>query len=93
MMDKTEKQIQQGQKAKQLLNDPLLKEAFEYLTEQYKTEIFNTSYNDHDQRQVLWMAYNMLDKIKGHLVSVMETGKLASSELENLTRQSRKQKR
>lgn len=90
MMDKTEKQIQQGQRAKQLLNDPLLKEAFEYLTEQYKTEIFNTSYNDHDQRQVLWMAYNMLDKIKGHLVSVMETGKLASSELENLTRQSRK---
>tara|TARA_A100001015_G_C14954214_1_gene698047 strand:- start:1009 stop:1212 length:204 start_codon:yes stop_codon:yes gene_type:complete len=67
-----------------------LKEAFEYLTEQYKSEIFNTSYNDHDQRQVLWMAYNMLDKIKGHLVSVMETGKLASSELENLTRQSTK---
>ena len=89
-MDKIEKQIQQGQKAKQLLDDPLLKEAFEYLTEQYKSEIFNTSYNDHDQRQVLWMAYNMLDKINGHLVSVMETGKLASSELENLTRQSTK---
>ena len=89
-MDKIQKQIQQGQRAKQLLDDPLLKEAFEYLTEQYKSEIFNTSYNDHDQRQVLWMAYNMLDKIKGHLVSVMETGKLASSELENLTRQSTK---
>jgi CTP:phosphocholine cytidylyltransferase-like protein len=89
-MDKIEKQIQQGQKAKRLLDDPLLKEAFEYLSEQYKSEIFNTSYNDHDQRQVLWMAYNMLDKIKGHLVSVMETGKLASSELENLTRQSTK---
>jgi len=89
-MSNLDKQIQQGQKAKQLLNDPLLKEAFEYLAEQYKSEIFNTRYNDHDQRQVLWMAYNMLDKIKGHLVSVMETGKLASSELENLTRQSTK---
>lgn len=89
-MGNLDKQIQQGQKAKQLLNDPLLKEAFEYLAEQYKSEIFNTNYNDHDQRQVLWMAYNMLDKIKGHLVSVMETGKLASSELENLTRQSTK---
>ena len=89
-MSKLDKQIQQGQRAKQLLDDPLLKEAFEYLAEQYKAEIFNTSYNDHDQRQVLWMAYNMLDKIKGHLVSVMETGKLASSELENLTRQSTK---
>jgi len=89
-MGNLDKQIQQGQKANQLLNDPLLKEAFEYLAEQYKSEIFNTNYNDHDQRQVLWMAYNMLDKIKGHLVSVMETGKLASSELENLTRQSTK---
>ena len=89
-MSKLDKQIQQGQRAKQLLDDPLLKEAFKYLSDQYKTEIFNTNYNDHDQRQVLWMAYNMLDKIKGHLVSVMETGKLASSELENLTRQSTK---
>lgn len=89
-MGNLDKQIQQGQRANQLLNDPLLKEAFEYLAEQYKSEIFNTNYNDHDQRQVLWMAYNMLDKIKGHLVSVMETGKLASSELENLTRQSTK---
>jgi hypothetical protein len=69
------------------LDEPLLKEAFEYLFEEYKKEIFNTSYNDHEQRQVLWMAYNLLNKIKGHLITVMETGKLASSELENLTRQ------
>jgi len=73
------------------LDDPLLKEGFEYLFEEYKKEIFNTSYNDHEQRQVLWMAYNLLDKIKGHLVTVMETGKLASSELENLTRQATKE--
>jgi hypothetical protein len=86
-MSNLDKQIQKGQQAKRLLDDPLLKEGFEYLFEQYKKEIFNTSYNDHEQRQVLWMAYNLLDKIKGHLVTVMETGKLASSELENLTRQ------
>tara|TARA_R100000426_G_C4750928_1_gene83293 strand:+ start:208 stop:411 length:204 start_codon:yes stop_codon:yes gene_type:complete len=67
-----------------------LKEGFEYLFEQYRTEIFKTNYKDHEQRQVLWMAFNLLDKIKGHLVSVMETGKLASTELENLTRQSKK---
>jgi hypothetical protein len=83
--------VQRGQQAKRLLNDPLLKEGFEYLFEEYKKEIFNTSYNDHEQRQVLWMAYNLLDKIKGHLVTVMETGKLASSELENLTRQATKE--
>jgi hypothetical protein len=90
-MSNLDKQIQKGQQAKRLLDDPLLKEGFEYLFEQYKKEIFNTSYNDHEQRQVLWMAYNLLDKIKGHLVTVMETGKLASSELENLTRQTTKE--
>jgi|TARA_E500000318_G_scaffold64034_1_gene59217 hypothetical protein len=61
-----------------------MKEAFDYLADRYKSEIFNTSYSDHEQRQVLWMAYNMIDKIKGHLESVMENGKLASAELEQL---------
>lgn len=90
-MDKLENQIQQGNKAKHLLNEPLLKEAFEILFEQYRTEIFNTNYDDHNKRQVLWMAFNLLDKIKGHLVTVMETGKLAASQLENLTRQTTKE--
>jgi hypothetical protein len=52
-----------------------MKEAISYLKTRYQEEIFNTSYKDHDQRQVLWMAYNMVDKIKGHLESVMNEGK------------------
>jgi hypothetical protein len=83
-----DQQILRGKQASILLEEPLLKEAFEYLSESYRSEIFKTSYSDHEQRQVLWMAFNMLDKIKGHLVSVMETGKLAAHELENLKRQS-----
>jgi len=67
-----------------------MKEAFDYLADRYKLEIFNTSYSDHEQRQVLWMAYNMIDKIKGHLESVMENGKLASAELEQLNGLTRK---
>ena len=83
-----DQQILRGKKASILLEEPLLKEAFEYLSESYRSEIFKTSYSDHEQRQVLWMAFNMLDKIKGHLVSLMETGKLAAHELDNLKRQS-----
>jgi hypothetical protein len=30
------------------------------------------------------MAYNMIDKVKGHLESVMTTGKLAAKELDQL---------
>ena len=61
-----------------------MKEAFDYLRTRYQEEIFNTSYGDHNQRQVLWMAFNMIDKIKGHLESVMTSGKLAQKELDQL---------
>ena len=82
-MDK-DKQIQKGKRAEQLLNDPLLKTAFEDLLEIYKQEIFNTSFADDDKRKHLWVAYNMVDKIRGHLQSIMESGKLTQQELDQL---------
>ena len=69
-----------------LLNDPLLKQAFEDLLETYKQEIFYTSFTDDDKRRSLWMAYNMVDKIKGHLQTIMESGKLAQKDLERLNK-------
>ena len=84
-MDK-ETQIRQGKQAQQLLNDPLLKTAFEDLLEIYKQEIFNTSFTENDKRTYLWVAYNMVDKIRGHLHSVMESGKLTQQELDQIKR-------
>jgi hypothetical protein len=85
-MDKTETQVREGKRAQVLLNDPLLKQAFEDLLGTYKQEIFNTSFTDDDKRRSLWMAYNMLDKIKGHLITIMESGKLAQKDLELLNK-------
>ena len=87
MINKMEKQIREGKRAQVLLNDPLLKQAFEDLLETYKQEIFNTSFADDNKRRSLWMAYNMLDKIRGHLQTIMESGKLASKDLELLQKQ------
>jgi hypothetical protein len=80
--------MREGKRAQVLLNDPLLKQAFEDLLETYKQEIFNTSFTDDDKRRSLWMAYNMLDKIKGHLITIMESGKLAQKDLELLQKRS-----
>ena len=85
-MDKTETQVREGKRAQVLLNDPLLKQAFEDLLETYKQEIFNTSFTDDNKRRYLWMAYNMLDKIRGHLITIMESGKLAQKDLELLNK-------
>ena len=82
-----DKQIRERQRAAQLLNDPLLKQAFEDLLETYKQEIFNTNFADDNRRRSLWMAYNMVDKIRGHLQTIMESGKLASKDLELLQKQ------
>ena len=84
MMDMLETQIRQGKRAQVLLNDPLLKQAFEDLLETYRQEIFNTNFADDEKRRSLWMAFNMLEKIRGHLQSIMESGKLAQQDLELL---------
>lgn len=86
-MDK-EKQIREGKRAEQLLSDPLLKTAFEDLLEIYKQEIFNTKFTENDKRTYLWVAYNLVDKIRGHLQSVMESGKLTQKELDQLNKRS-----
>ena len=78
--------MREGKRAQVLLDDPLLKQAFEDLLETYKQEIFYTSFTDDDKRRSLWMAYNMLDKIKGHLITIMESGKLAQKDLELLNK-------
>ena len=85
-MDKLETQIRQAKRAEVLLNDPLLKQAFEDLLETYKEQIFNTNFADDEKRRSLWMAYNMLDKIRGHLQTIMESGKLAQKDLELLNK-------
>ena len=86
MMDKLETHLRRGKRAQALLDDPLLKQAFEDLLETYKDQIFNTNFADDDKRKSLWMAYNMLDKIKGHLQTVMESGKIAQKDLELLNK-------
>ena len=85
-MDKLETQIRQAKRAEVLLNDPLLKQAFEDLLETYRQEIFNTNFADDEKRRSLWMAFNMLEKIRGHLQSIMESGKLAQKDLELLNK-------
>jgi len=86
-MDK-DKQIRQGKQAERLLSDPLLKQAFEDLLEIYKQEIFNTNFAENDKRTYLWVAYNLVDKIRGHLRSIMTSGKLTQQELDQLNKRS-----
>jgi len=89
-MDKTnlETERQRGEKAKLLLEEPLFKEAFKLLKDEYQNAMFQTKHNDDDVRKALWQAYHITDKVENHFKTAMETGKLASVQLNQIKKNS-----
>jgi hypothetical protein len=75
MVEETE--IQRGHKAKQLLDEPLIKEAFDKLEALYKEEIFLTKVDEDKERTNIYLCYNTLTTVKAHLLEIMQTGELA----------------
>ena len=65
------------ERAKSLLNDPLYNESFDKLAE----SIFNTwtqsSVNDVESREQCWLSLRLLERIRLHLTSIIETGEMA----------------
>jgi hypothetical protein len=80
-------------KAKTLANDELLVEAFASLETAYN-EAWRTSHvSDTAGREKLFIAINVVGKVKQHLESIMADGNLAKAELENLTKEAERKKR
>ena len=75
MVEETE--IQRGHKAKQLLDEPLIKEAFDKLEALYKEEIFLTKVDEVAERTNIYLCFNTLTTVKAHLLEIMQTGELA----------------
>tara|TARA_B100001996_G_C18512938_1_gene536150 strand:- start:163 stop:417 length:255 start_codon:yes stop_codon:yes gene_type:complete len=73
----SEKEISRGNQAKLLLDNPLLKEAFEKLETLYKEEIFKTKLDDEKERNSIYLCFNTLTTVKAHLLEIMQTGELA----------------
>ena len=61
-------------KAKNLLNDPLFNEAFDVLKEDLMNRFSSSGSTDLEARESIWLAMRLLDKIHGHITSIIETG-------------------
>ena len=73
-----------GTRAKAILEDELFQEALETLRKSYPEAIFQTGPNDELARTKIYLAYQILGKFGDHFRTVMETGQLASKQLEEL---------
>ena len=81
-------EVSRGEKAKLLLDEPIIKEAFETLKKEFQEAILNTKHGEDAARTTLWQAYHLTDKVENHLRTVMETGKLAAQQINQLKKNS-----
>jgi len=69
-----------GERAKALMRDPLILEAFDKLEDRY-VEAWKDSSSSQDERETLFQMYQALLSVRGHLSEVIETGDLAKLEV------------
>ena len=64
-------------RANSLINDPLLKEAFDVMKEDLMNRWNHSGSTDLEARESIWLAMRLLDRIHGHINSIVETGHMA----------------
>lgn len=88
-----EKATARAVRADALLDDELLKEAFEKLEKNYIAAWRATTVDDTAGREKLFLAINIVGKVRDHLASVVANGKLARAELKELADTAERRKR
>ena len=64
-------------RAQSLITDPLLKEAFDVLKEDLMNRWNHSGSTDLEARESIWLAMRLLDRIHGHINSIIESGHMA----------------
>lgn len=76
-----EKEQQRGHRAKQILEDEIFMEAIQKVSAELDQEWINSPVRDTEGREKIYMMKRMLNVLLVQLQSVMETGKLASKQI------------
>ena len=65
---------QRESRAQSLIDDELLKEAFDVLKKDLMSRWQQSGSTDLEARESIWLAMRLLEKIHGHITSIVETG-------------------
>ena len=57
-----------------LLNDPLFKETFDVIRKDLMNRWESSGSTELEARESIWLAMRLLDKLYGHISSIVETG-------------------
>ena len=84
--DKLHDAIVRGSQAAALLTSELLKESLATLERDYTEAWKTTPARDTDARERLWQAVNVVGKVRDHLVIVLNDGKLAQRQVDEMVK-------
>ena len=68
---------QREEQAKRLLSAPMYNEAFDTLGESIFNTWAQTSVSDVESREQCWLSLRLLERLRLHLTSIVETGEMA----------------
>jgi hypothetical protein len=84
---------ERASRAQQLLDDELIKEAFASLERAYIERWRATGIEDVTGREKLFLAINVVGKVRDHLTAAVADGKVAAAELNNLAEEAKRKRR
>jgi hypothetical protein len=87
------KATERAARAQRLLDDDILKEAFTTLEDSYIAAWRATTIDDVSGREKLFLAINVVGKVRDHLTAIVNDGKLAQAELKELAQLAERKKR
>jgi hypothetical protein len=80
-------------RAQDLLDNELLSEAFKGLEDNYTAAWRATTIDDVAAREKLFLAINIVGKVRDHLAAIVTDGKLAQAELKELAMTAERRRR
>tara|TARA_R100000655_G_scaffold34945_1_gene67894 strand:- start:5024 stop:5281 length:258 start_codon:yes stop_codon:yes gene_type:complete len=83
MTDEKQKQIEEGRKAKEIIEDPLVVGAFNIILNTNYQKWVATKPEDKQLREELWYDTRASLKFKEVFVQILENGKIAEEEVKN----------
>ena len=82
-MTTIEERIYNGDRAKEVLENEAFKWAFEETEKEILQKWMDSPARDEDGRERLWQYLTLLKKVRMHLQTTLETGKLARIDLQH----------
>ena len=75
---------QRGREAEELLENPMLADAFDKIEASYMDEWRQSKLADIEERERLWLAIQVLGEVKRHLRVVVENGVVAKRDIDRI---------